>query len=90
MAKPPPAPSSNAQTVAAISVKAIDFFSRSFGPYPYSSLALSQIPGHDSQGWPGLVFLSGYAFLSPLERREAHLSAQAELLFSGRRGPPAS
>ncbi len=83
LAKPPPVPSSNTQTVAEISVKAIDYFSRIFGPYPYSSLALSQMPGRDSQGWPGLVFLSSYAFLSPQERQQAHLSPQAELLFSG-------
>ena len=80
--RPPPAPASNAEAVAQTSAKAIDFFSRAFGPYPYSSLALSQMPGGISQGWPGLIFLSSYAFLSPEELRQAHLEQPATLRVS--------
>jgi peptidase M1-like protein len=60
-----PSPSRNAQKVADYGARAIDFFSERFGPYPYSSLELTQMPGRTSQGWPGLVFLSSYAFLTP-------------------------
>ncbi len=35
------------------------------GPYPFSSLALTERPGGDSQGWPGLIFLSNYVYLRP-------------------------
>ena len=80
---PAPAPASNAETVAQTSARAVEFFSRAFGPYPYGSLALSQMPGRNSQGWPGLVFLSSYVFLSPEELRQAHLSPVALLHFSG-------
>jgi len=49
---PAPSPARNAQSVAEASAHAIDFFSRRFGPYPYSALALTQMPGDMSQGWP--------------------------------------
>ena len=39
-----------------------------FGPYPYSSLALTQMPGDVSQGWPSLIFLSSFSFLTPQEK----------------------
>jgi aminopeptidase N len=80
---PPPAPASNAETVAQTSARVVEFFSLAFGPYPYSSLALSQMPGRNSQGWPGLVFLSSYAYLSPEERQQAHLGPVASLHYSG-------
>jgi len=63
----PSSPAQNVQAVADKAAAAITFFADRFGDYPYSSLALTQSPGPVSQGWPGLVFLSGYAFLSPAE-----------------------
>jgi len=71
---PPPSPARNAQTVADRAARAINSYSQWFGPYPYSSLALTQMPGDMSQGWPGLVFLSSFAFLSPEEQGDLHLS----------------
>jgi hypothetical protein len=49
---PPPSPARDAQAVADRAAKAIESFSQWFGPYPYSSLALTQMPGTLSQGWP--------------------------------------
>ncbi len=60
----PSSPAHNVQAVADRTAEAMTFFSQRFGEYPYGSLALTQAPGPASQGWPGLVFLSGYAFLS--------------------------
>ena len=60
-------PAHNVQAVADRAAAAVGFFAARFGEYPYGSLALTQAPGPASQGWPGLVFLSGYAFLSPDE-----------------------
>jgi hypothetical protein len=65
-----PSPARNAQEVADTGARAVEFFSHLFGPYPYSSLELTQMPGRMSQGWPGLVFLSSYAFLTPEEATE--------------------
>jgi hypothetical protein len=79
---PPPSPARNAQPVADQSARAVDFFARRFGPYPYSSLELTQFPGHMSQGWPGLVFLSSYSFLSPAERKDLRMDRLGALLSS--------
>ena len=67
----PPDPSRYAQLAAQRSAKTVEFLSKRIGPFPYSYLALTQKPGASSQGWPGLVFLSSFAFLPPelLERR---------------------
>jgi hypothetical protein len=77
---PPPSPARDAQSVADRAARAITTFSRWFGPYPYASLALTQMPGNLSQGWPGLVFLSSYAFLNPSEQTDLHLDPLARAL----------
>jgi hypothetical protein len=77
---PPPSPARNAQTVANSSARAIDFFAQRFGPYPYSSLALTQMPGVVSQGWPSLIFLSSFSFLTPEEKAQLHVSNVAAIL----------
>ena len=64
----PPSPAQNIQAIANTAARAIDFYSQRFGPFPYSDLALTQYPGRISQGWPGLIFLSSYAFLNSDER----------------------
>lgn len=82
IAPPPPSPARNAQTVANEAAKAVETFSAWFGPYPYSSLALTQMPGNLSQGWPGLIFLSTYAFLSPQEQADLKLDPVMRALSS--------
>jgi len=79
---PPPSPARDAQAVADKAAKAIESFSQWFGPYPYGSLALTQMPGKLSQGWPGLVFLSSFAFLSPLEQTDLRLDPVTRTLDS--------
>ncbi|HLV88674.1 MAG TPA: M1 family aminopeptidase [Candidatus Sulfotelmatobacter sp.] len=68
-----PSPAKNEATVAESAAQAIRYYSERFGPYPYGQLALAQMPGHESQGWPGLIFLSSYAFLNAEEREDLHL-----------------
>src|SRR5579863_2660556 len=63
-----PSPAQNGQLVGANSARALEFYERCFGPFPYDGLALTQFPGTASQGWPGLIFLSSYAFLNPEQR----------------------
>jgi hypothetical protein len=65
-----PSPSRNLQLVSAAAGQALDFYAQYFGPYPYSGLMLTQFPGRISQGWPGLIFLSSYAFLNPEELKQ--------------------
>ena len=75
-------PASNLDHVAEESAKTIEFFSKRFGPFPYSSLALSQMPGSVSQGWPGLVFLSSWVYLTPEQRAQAKLNRFDSVLYS--------
>jgi hypothetical protein len=60
---PPPDPAANVHVLAERAAQTIEFLSKRIAPFPYSSLSISQMPGHRSQGWPGLIFLSSYAFL---------------------------
>ena len=76
-----PTPSRHAQSVADKSAHAIDFMSHILGPFPYSSLSLTQMPGFASQGWPGLIFLSSFAFFSPDERAHLHMDPYDAILF---------
>jgi Peptidase family M1 domain len=82
VAPPPFAPAPEAQAVAQRSTRALEFFARNFGPFPFDSLAITQIPGPDSHGWPGLIFLSSYAFLNAEGRERLHLSSYEKLLYS--------
>ena len=72
----PPSPAHNAQLVADESARAIDFFAHRFGPYPYpyAGLALTQMPGTSSQGWPGLIYLSSFSFLTKEQKSQLHMS----------------
>ena len=79
---PPPSPARNAQSVADTSARAIDFFVERFGPFPYANLALTQMPGQVSQGWPSLIYLSSFSFLTPAERTQLHMSPIVKILSS--------
>jgi len=75
-----PSPAKNEVTVGETAARAIRYYAERFGPYPYSQLALTQMPGRDSQGWPGLVFLSSYAFLDQQEREQLHYDPPRNLI----------
>ncbi|HEV2398248.1 MAG TPA: M1 family aminopeptidase [Candidatus Sulfotelmatobacter sp.] len=80
IAPPPPSPALREVAVGETAARAIEFFADRFGPFPYSRLALTQMPGRESQGWPGLVFLSSYAFLDDDQRRQLHFDPVKILL----------
>lgn len=75
-----PSPAHNEVNVGEAAARAIQYYSERFGPYPYSRLKLTQMPGRDSQGWPGLVFLSSYAFLDQQEREQLHFEPTRALM----------
>ena len=77
---PSPSPAHNAMAVAEATAQAIRFYADRFGPFPYSQLALTQMPGRESQGWPGLVFLSSYAFLNREDRENLHINPTGALI----------
>jgi hypothetical protein len=80
IAAPGPSPARNATAVAETTARAIQYYAERFGPFPYSQLAMTQMPGRASQGWPGLVFLSSFAFLTKEEREELHMSPVRTLI----------
>lgn len=77
-----PTPSNLALKVARNSAKTIDYLSAKIGPFPYSSLALTQMPGNFSQGWPGLVFLSSYVFVPEQQRPRLPDDEFGRILFN--------
>jgi hypothetical protein len=52
----------------------IHFYEGFGGPFPFHSLSVSQIPGSFAQGWPGLLYLSTYSYLSPDAQHRAGLT----------------
>ncbi len=78
---PTPAPAQNEVTVLDAAAHAIEYFAARFGSFPYSHLALTQMPGHASQGWPGLIYLSSYAFLDEQQREDLHYGKPRLLLL---------
>ncbi|HYA24659.1 MAG TPA: M1 family aminopeptidase [Terriglobales bacterium] len=76
-----PSPARNAQMVAATAARAVEFFSHRFGPYPFTELALTQMPGNVSQGWPGLIFLSSFSFLNEEEKSALRMSPLEKTLI---------
>jgi hypothetical protein len=64
-----PDPAREAQQIADQAATTVEFLSAELDPFPYSNLEITQLPGLLSQSWPGLVYLSSTAFLSPDERR---------------------
>jgi hypothetical protein len=75
-----PSPARHEVRVGEAAARAIQYYSDRFGPFPYSHLALTQLPGNESQGWPGLIFLSSYAFLTDEERKQLHYDETRILL----------
>jgi len=71
------------RAIARRSAEAIGKYEHWFGPYPYKSLALTQMPGPESQGWPTLVYLSSLAYLSDEERQALHLNDFQRLVYGG-------
>ena len=74
-------PSKNGQKIAELCGQAIEDYSKWFGPYPYSSLAVTQFPSPESQGWPGLIFLSSAAFLPPSAQAGLKLDDYGRVLY---------
>ncbi|MDD5542113.1 MAG: M1 family aminopeptidase [Acidobacteriia bacterium] len=62
---------------------ALKFYESWFGPYPFSKIAISQIPGRFGQGWPTLCYVSTLAFLTPDQQESLGMSRDAQVLFAG-------
>jgi Peptidase family M1 domain len=76
-----PIPAVGGLPLANHAAETITSLSKMFGPYPFSSLALTQRPGADSQGWPGMIFLSSYVYLTAAQREAEHISPADNILY---------
>jgi hypothetical protein len=76
-----PDPLRNMNKVAADAGADIESLQKRLGTFPFSALAITQMPGQISQGWPGLIFLSSYAFLPEEERPYANGGSYEQLLY---------
>jgi hypothetical protein len=72
---PLPDPSQKAGLVGKNAAAMMEFLGARIGPFPFASLSLTQLPGPNSQGWPGLVFLSSYVFIDRAAREPSRFGA---------------
>jgi hypothetical protein len=78
-----PDPARETQQIADQAANTIQFLSTELDPFPYPNLEITQLPGLLSQSWPGLIYLSSTAFLTPDERRAVGVrDPYLELLLS--------
>ncbi|HEU4413170.1 MAG TPA: M1 family aminopeptidase [Candidatus Angelobacter sp.] len=78
-----PDPAKQSQQIADRAATTVGFLSTELDPFPYTNLEITQLPGLLSQSWPGLIYLSSTAFLSPDDRRALGInSPYLELLLS--------
>src|SRR5579863_9933622 len=75
-------PSGVGQSLAERAAETLSSEAQMLGPYPFSSLSLTENPSAESQGWPGLIFLSSYAYLQPEQLRAMNLSAADAIIYS--------
>jgi hypothetical protein len=59
-----------APTIATEMGNALRTFEKYYGPYPYKTLAVTNIPYSYGQGWPGLIYLSIITFLDDTQRHQ--------------------
>jgi len=81
---PPPLqnPAGTGLSLADRAAETLTALSQMLGPYPFSSLSLTENPSAESQGWPGLIFLSSYAYLPPEQLRNMNLSEADAIIYS--------
>jgi len=78
-----PDPTRETQQIADQAANTVQFLSSELDPFPYLNLEITQLPGMLSQSWPGLIYLSSTAFLSPDERHALGVrDPYVELLLS--------
>jgi hypothetical protein len=81
-APPTPSPADALRDLGKEIETCIRFYEKFSGPFPFRSLSVSQIPGNFGQGWPGLLYLSTYSYLSPEVQRAAGLSVSGQEHFT--------
>jgi len=79
---PLPEPASTGEKLANRAAETLTDLSQMLGPYPFSSLSLTENPNPISQGWPGLIFLSTYAYLSQEQLEAIGITPLDRIIYS--------
>lgn len=79
---PSPSPADALKSVAREVDSSIRFYEQFSGPFPFHYLGVSQIPGTFGQGWPGLLYLSTFSFLSHEAQQRAGLTSAGQAAYS--------
>lgn len=82
MQLPPPSPADALKQLGREIDSSIRFYETYSGPLPFRTLSISQIPGTFGQGWPGLVYLSTFSFLTREAQNRAGLSQSHQEAFT--------
>ncbi|MGB8474266.1 MAG: M1 family aminopeptidase [Candidatus Acidiferrum sp.] len=77
-----PSPADSLKRLAKDVDSSIHFYETFSGPFPFRTLSVSQIPGAFGQGWPGLLYLSTFSFLSTEAQNRAGLSSSGQQAFT--------
>jgi len=78
----PPSPADALKQLGKEIDSSIHFYETFSGRFPYHTLSVSQIPGTTAQGWPGLLYISTFSFLSPEAQMKAGLSTSTQEQFT--------
>ncbi|HEY2545037.1 MAG TPA: M1 family aminopeptidase [Candidatus Acidoferrum sp.] len=82
MRPPPPSPADTLKQLGKEIDSSIRFYENYSGPFPFRSLSVSQIPGSFGQGWPGLLYISTFSFLSREAQNRVGLSSARQEAFT--------
>ncbi len=77
-----PDPVARLRAVAGDVAASLEFFSGMFGPPVMKTLTVAPIPGGFGQGFPGLVYLSTFAYIDAVSRPAALRDAREQVFFS--------
>ncbi len=79
---PAPSPAALLKRLGGDLSEAVQFYEKLNGPFPFQTLRVAQIPGAFGQGWPGLLYLSTFSFLSPEAQRRAGVGKRTQEQFT--------
>jgi hypothetical protein len=77
-----PSPADQVHPVAEEIADAVRLEEHWLGPFPFSRLEVSQIPGSIGQSWPGLIYLPTMTFLTPDQQQHAGVTGGAQEEFN--------
>ena len=67
------------KTINTETANTLKVFQNYYGPYPYKTIAVTNIIGSYGQGWPGLLYLGWFTFLDSTQRHALGISNQVKV-----------